>query len=208
MPSVELDGATHIAIELASRLSGLTPGEVVARLVNQASQPSPLVNTDQPPSLAPTTHPASAEPPRAVAPPRAAATPILSAAHETRASAVLQSGRVPLKRTIPAAEATPSASASQKSVTGRPLDPSSLKPSGVRIYVDYEDVRTDARLTTATGRIIISSGPLAGEGFDSPSGAARAVVAHYKPGVNPNRNGWGFWLVAATDAPLQTIRYR
>jgi hypothetical protein len=32
------------------------------------------------------------------------------------------------------------------------------------------------------------------------------VVKHYKPGVDPNRNGWGFWTVSETGEWLQALR--
>ncbi|MFJ3990239.1 hypothetical protein ACIPWY_16535 [Streptomyces sp. NPDC090032] len=59
----------------------------------------------------------------------------------------------------------------------------------VGVYVDYEGHRTRGSYDRDTKRIDITSGPLAGQSFKSPTGAARAVVAHYKPDVNPNRNG-------------------
>jgi hypothetical protein len=48
-----------------------------------------------------------------------------------------------------------------------------------------------------------------GESFRSPTGAARAVVRHYNPSVNDNRNGWGFWQIDSGGGPrawLQSIR--
>jgi hypothetical protein len=41
----------------------------------------------------------------------------------------------------------------------------------------------------------ISSGPLAGRSFKSPSEAARAVIEQVNPAVNSNRNGMTFWRV-------------
>ncbi|WP_455361583.1 hypothetical protein [Streptomyces sp. SYSU K21746] len=78
----------------------------------------------------------------------------------------------------------------------------------VDVYVDYEGHRTHGSYDRDTKRIDITSGPLAGQGFKTPTGAARAVVAHYKPGVNPNRNGWSFWMLDDGSGEfLQTIRY-
>lgn len=80
--------------------------------------------------------------------------------------------------------------------------------TGVPIYADYEGRRTRA-LYFAPARVEITDGPLKGQSFKSPTGAARAVVRHYKPGVNDNRNGWGFWQIENSDGSrvwLQAIR--
>ena len=80
--------------------------------------------------------------------------------------------------------------------------------SEVGVYVDYEGHRTRGSYDRDTKRIDITSGPLAGQSFKTPTGAARAVVAHYKPDVNPNRNGWSFWLLDdGSGGLLQTIRH-
>ena len=77
----------------------------------------------------------------------------------------------------------------------------------VPIFADYEGHRTNARFNRLTKRIDITDGPLSGESFKSPSSAARAVVTLYKPGVNPHRNGWSFWMLTdGSDAFLQSIR--
>ncbi len=79
--------------------------------------------------------------------------------------------------------------------------------SSVAVYADYEGHRTHGRHDPKTTRIDITSGPLTGCSFKTPTGAARAVVAHYKPGVNPNRNGWYFWsLDDGSGRLLQSIR--
>ncbi|MFE4689391.1 hypothetical protein ACFRH6_04965 [Streptomyces sp. NPDC056749] len=78
----------------------------------------------------------------------------------------------------------------------------------VGVYVDYEGHRTRGSYDRDTKRIDITSGPLAGQSFKTPTGAARAVVAYYKPDVNPNRNGWSFWLLDdGSGGLLQTIRH-
>ncbi|MFC8181392.1 hypothetical protein ACFULT_21165 [Rhodococcus sp. NPDC057297] len=66
----------------------------------------------------------------------------------------------------------------------------------VAIYSVYKGVKTKARLYPTVGAVEIVDGPLAGRDYATPSGAAKAVVAHYSPNVlNPLRNGWAFWLV-------------
>ena len=65
---------------------------------------------------------------------------------------------------------------------------------GVAIYADYEGHRVRARYFEPA-RVEITDGPLAGKSFKTPTGAARAVVRHYNPSVNDNRNGWSFWQI-------------
>jgi hypothetical protein len=78
---------------------------------------------------------------------------------------------------------------------------------GVPIYADYEGHRTRA-LYFAPARVEIVDGPLKGKSFKTPTGAARAVVRHYNPSVNDNRNGWGFWQLdnGGPRVWLQSIR--
>ncbi|MEU8237674.1 hypothetical protein AB0C07_05470 [Actinoplanes missouriensis] len=81
---------------------------------------------------------------------------------------------------------------------------------GVDIHADYEGHRVRARYFAPT-RIEITDGPLAGRSFKSPTGAARAVIRHYNPSVNDNRNGWTFWQLAGESGDrvtLQSIRPR
>lgn len=81
---------------------------------------------------------------------------------------------------------------------------------GIAIYGDYDGHRVRARYFEPA-RVEIVDGPLAGQSFKSPTGAARAVVRYYNPGINDNRNGWAFWQIddeSGTRAPLQTIRPR
>lgn len=75
------------------------------------------------------------------------------------------------------------------------------------IYADYEGHRTLARFDRQTNRVDILDGPLVGQSFKTPTGAARAVVGHYKPGVSPHRNGWSFWLLVDGSGALQSIRH-
>jgi len=130
--AIEVDAVTYRSLEFAARMSGCTAGEVVARLVADASM----------------------------------------------------------------------------SMTPRKAD--SERPEGadgVAVYVDYEGHRTHGHYDPRTTRIDITSGPLVGRSFKTPTGAARAVVAHFKPGVSPNRNGWSFWMLDDDSGKfLQSIR--
>lgn len=74
------------------------------------------------------------------------------------------------------------------------------------IFVVYKGHRVEAELARDTDSVTITSGALAQSTYASPSSAARAVVALISPDVNPERNGWDFWLVSATGAAIQSIR--
>jgi hypothetical protein len=78
----------------------------------------------------------------------------------------------------------------------------------VPIHAVYEGHRTAGTYEVATHRVTITDGPLTSRSFKSPSGAAIAVVTHYQPGVNPNRNGWTFWTVTNSGDLLQSLRHR
>lgn len=79
---------------------------------------------------------------------------------------------------------------------------------GVAIHANYEGQRTRARFLEPA-RVEILDGPLRGQSFKSPTGAARAVIRLYNPKVNDNRNGWTFWVIDEGDEKgnfLQSIR--
>lgn len=93
-----------------------------------------------------------------------------------------------------------------------PREPSTPEPVGgepasVPVHADYDGRRTRANFTPGPGRIEILSGPLAGSVYRTPSEAARAVVSEQRPEVNPQRNGWTFWIETATGAPIQGLRH-
>ena len=96
----------------------------------------------------------------------------------------------------------------QSKVGPEPGAPSSdQEASSVEIHVDYEGHRTAALFRELTNRVDIVGGPLAGQSFKSPSSAARAVIALYKPDVSPQRNGWTFWVLSdGSGRFLQAIR--
>ncbi|MFI9804818.1 DUF262 domain-containing protein [Streptomyces sp. NPDC052301] len=76
---------------------------------------------------------------------------------------------------------------------------------GVEIHAVYEGQRVDAYYDPLSRVVRVPSGPGRGE-YETPSGAAVAVVHALNPHVNPNRNGWNFWTVTATGRLLQSIR--
>jgi hypothetical protein len=129
--TIDLDDHTYRSLEFAARMANTTAGQVVARLVEQASMP-----------------------------------------------------------VLAAEELAPSVG------------------SGIAVFADYEGHRTHGSYAPETRRVDITSGPLQGTSYKTPTGAARAVVGHYKPKINPNRNGWSFWtLDDGTGRLLQKIRY-
>ncbi|MFJ6217015.1 hypothetical protein ACIQGZ_27340 [Streptomyces sp. NPDC092296] len=75
----------------------------------------------------------------------------------------------------------------------------------VAVHAVYEGERTDALYDPATKSVSIAAGPAQGK-YRSPSGAAVAVLQAANPTVNPNRNGWSFWVISETGALLQSIR--
>jgi hypothetical protein len=94
--------------------------------------------------------------------------------------------------------------AASAAVADAPVHPDDV----LHVYADYEGHRTRA-LYHPPARVEILDGPLQGQSFKSPTGAARAVVRLYNPSVNDNRNGWTFWQIDNGNGPrmwLQAIR--
>lgn len=78
----------------------------------------------------------------------------------------------------------------------------------VPIHEVYRSKRVEALYDRLTRSIEITTGPLKGQVFSTPSRAATEVIRSIDPNVNPHRNGWGnFWLVTATGERLQSIRH-
>jgi hypothetical protein len=77
---------------------------------------------------------------------------------------------------------------------------------GIAVHAVYGGQRIEGRFFPISGRLEILSGPCSGRSFKSPSGAAIAVVQAVNPTVNPNRNGWSFWIVSDTGRTLQSAR--
>ncbi|MFF4867280.1 hypothetical protein ACFY3J_37605 [Streptomyces sp. NPDC001231] len=77
--------------------------------------------------------------------------------------------------------------------------------NGVEIHATYDGRRVNGYYNPSSRTVTIPSGPGRGE-YDSPSGAAVALVRALNPHVNPQRNGWSFWTVTATGKLLESIR--
>jgi hypothetical protein len=89
----------------------------------------------------------------------------------------------------------------------KPADLPAAK-STLTVYADYAGHRTHGAYDAETKRVDITSGPLGGRSYKTPTGAACAVVAHYKPNINANRNGWSFWILGdGSGQPLQSVRH-
>ncbi|MEV4137039.1 hypothetical protein AB0J72_33315 [Dactylosporangium sp. NPDC049742] len=76
----------------------------------------------------------------------------------------------------------------------------------IRIHAIYDATRIEAVYDPTTKAVTITSGKLVGKTYSTPSGAAVAVVTTYNPSVNPNRNGWSFWILTDNGELLQSIR--
>lgn len=93
----------------------------------------------------------------------------------------------------------------------RPRRPSQAEraagaPETVPVHATYQGVTVQGCYNPLVGSLEITNGPAAGRTFKTPSAAAIAVVSAMNPSVNPNRNGWNFWLITATGERLQRIR--
>lgn len=76
---------------------------------------------------------------------------------------------------------------------------------GVEIHAIYDGRQVSGYYDPSSRTVTIPSGPGRGE-YESPSGAAVALVRALNPHVSPQRNGWSFWIVTATGQLLQSIR--
>jgi hypothetical protein len=90
--------------------------------------------------------------------------------------------------------------------TSRSADATQAPPTGIPVYSTYQGQRVEGVFDATTGGLTVTSPPLPGKWFRSPSGAAKAVVANLKPGVTPNRSGYDFWFVTSTGKTLASVR--
>lgn len=88
-----------------------------------------------------------------------------------------------------------------------PVTDRGVSSTGVEVHALYDGRRLTGVYETSTRSLTVTSSPLEGITYKSPSGAAIAVVQSLNPSVNPNRNGWTFWTVSATGATLQSVRH-
>ena len=84
-----------------------------------------------------------------------------------------------------------------------------LRPTeDVQIYSLYRNTWVPAVYHRPSGHVVVGLDELADQVFRSPSGAAKAVVKLLTPEVDPNRNGWSFWLIEGTSEPLNSLRQK
>lgn len=77
----------------------------------------------------------------------------------------------------------------------------------VDVYAEYEGERVEGQYLPATRRLTVTTGPLAGAAFSSPSAAARAVAAAIKPSrADSPMNGWKLWRLTGSDERLDVLR--
>lgn len=80
--------------------------------------------------------------------------------------------------------------------------------SPLSVFATYDGFRVKGSFDPTTGTLLVLNGPLEGQRFASPSGAAVAHVHAVNPNIAANRNGWYFWIIEDTGEALQTIRRR
>jgi len=79
----------------------------------------------------------------------------------------------------------------------------------LRIHALYRRQRTNGQFVRATNRLTVTTGPLAGTTYPNPTAASAAVVRTLNPERKTDHNdGWNFWKVDGTGAPLDSVRIR
>ena len=76
----------------------------------------------------------------------------------------------------------------------------------VAVHTTYKGRRVEGRFLPATRRLVITTGPLAGTSYGTPSAAAGAGIASHGSRADPRANGWRFWHVTGTGEFLDTVR--
>lgn len=93
-------------------------------------------------------------------------------------------------------EAAPDASTGARAVLDDP----------VPVYGVYHRHRIEGTFLPLSGELKITTGPLAGKTYSSPSAAAIAVVDHFNPDrAYKNTNGRTFWVSKSSGKSLRSI---
>lgn len=82
-----------------------------------------------------------------------------------------------------------------------------ITDTDVAVHRVYAGVRIEGRYNRRTRVLTVTSDPLPGHSFNTPSGARAAVVSAINPAIAPNGSGWDFWIVTATGKTLRSIRH-
>jgi len=84
--------------------------------------------------------------------------------------------------------------------------PAATEVPAVAVFARYVGTLTRATFDPHNHTITITTGPLSGRDFATPTAAMRAVIQHTNPTRSGAGNGWLFWIVAATGDPIQVLR--
>jgi hypothetical protein len=76
----------------------------------------------------------------------------------------------------------------------------------IPVVAIHRGVTVEGTYVAAVTQLTVTSGPLAGTSFTSPSGAARAVVAAITEKPPSPVNGWRLWRDAETGQRLEVYR--
>lgn len=97
-------------------------------------------------------------------------------------------------------------------MTYQPMPPRDLPDdpwTPLTVHATYLKKRTDGQFVRATTRLTVTTGPLAGTTYGSPSAAAAAVIRAINPARTSGHNdGWRFWRVSGSGEPLDVVRTR
>jgi hypothetical protein len=77
----------------------------------------------------------------------------------------------------------------------------------VPVHRVYGGVLVEGLYHCRTHSLTVTTEPLPGRVFTTPSGARVAVVSVLNPTVAPNGSGWDFWIITASGKLLRTIRH-
>ena len=95
-----------------------------------------------------------------------------------------------------------------QAATGQGSATAPTESRGVQVHVIYQGNRVEGVYDPLSNTLTVTSGALASQTFNTPSGAAKAIVASIKPGVTPNRSGFDFWFVTSTGETLRSVRQK
>jgi hypothetical protein len=78
----------------------------------------------------------------------------------------------------------------------------------VAVFARHAGTRTKATFDPHTRAVTITSGPLTGQHFTTPTTAMCAVIINSGSATRGPGNGWRFWIVTATGQPIHSLRDR
>lgn len=200
MPTIELTNDDHDDVRRVARAGGLTPRQVAIRAVQRAAMPSPQRRGRAWGVYTVSVSPESTD--RAPQDAEHGAVPSIEV-DEPTATLVRFAARVfGVKESEVVARAV-----RQFSEGGEEARAGQDPWQPVEVYGEYEGRIVTGKYLPATRRLTVTSEPLEGSAYKSPSGAARAVVGALNPGRSATQtNGWRFWHLASTHERLEVLR--